>query len=257
MLAFFCLGARYRPWRYFAALHSRVFGDGAAPRRTCCSPQPRQHSVFRASGGGVLQVLPSVPFFCGEGGSYLVRGESRRSSMARSSRMRSRATGSGNILARCVLGGLAVARFRRGASPGGNPWQFFRPTHPESGLGRKTASSRQDSRAMHPKTGWLWQDMRAMRPKCPANRRRRIHRAKILPGRGAFRCAGPSNHARRANLAIQRRRSALAPATPAPPNSASCPQTRRRSHGSAPPTAFAVPAAATPQTLPHPTAPRH
>ena len=34
MLAFFCLGARCRPWRYFAALHSRVFGDGAAPRRT-------------------------------------------------------------------------------------------------------------------------------------------------------------------------------------------------------------------------------
>ena len=51
--------------------------------------------------------------------------------------MRSRATGSGNILARCVLGGLAVARFRRGASPGGNPWQFFRPMHPESGLGRE------------------------------------------------------------------------------------------------------------------------
>lgn len=57
--------------------------------------------------GGVLQVLPSAPFFCGEGGSYLVRGESRRSSMARSSRMRSWATGGGNILARCVLGGLA------------------------------------------------------------------------------------------------------------------------------------------------------
>jgi len=32
MLAFFCLGARYRPWRYFAALHSRVFGDGAMHR---------------------------------------------------------------------------------------------------------------------------------------------------------------------------------------------------------------------------------
>ena len=63
MLAFFCLGARYRPWRYFAALHSRVFGDGAAPRRTRYLPQPRQHSVFRASGGGVLQVLPSTPFF--------------------------------------------------------------------------------------------------------------------------------------------------------------------------------------------------
>ena len=55
----------------------------AVPR---CSPQPRQHSVFRASGGDVLQVLPSAPFFCGEGGSYLVRGESRRSTMAKCSR---------------------------------------------------------------------------------------------------------------------------------------------------------------------------
>ena len=51
--------------------------------------------------------------------------------------MRSRATGSGKILARCVPGGLAVAGFRRGAFPGGNPWQFFRPMHPESGLGRE------------------------------------------------------------------------------------------------------------------------
>ena len=51
--------------------------------------------------------------------------------------MRSRATGSGNILARCVLGGLAVARFRRGAFPGVNPWQFFHSMHPESGLGRE------------------------------------------------------------------------------------------------------------------------
>ena len=76
-------------------------------------------------------------FFCGEGGSYLVRGESRRSSMARSSRMRSRATGSGNILARCVLGGLAATRFRRGAFPGVNPWQVLRSMHPESGLGRE------------------------------------------------------------------------------------------------------------------------
>ena len=137
MLAFFCLGARYRPWRYFAALHSRVFGDGAAPRRTRCSPQPRQYSVFRASGGGVLQVLPSAPFFCGEGGSYLVRGESSRSSMARSSRMRSRATGSGNILARYVPKCLAVARSHHGAFPGVNPWQVLRSMHPESGLGRE------------------------------------------------------------------------------------------------------------------------
>ena len=143
MLAFFCLGARYRPWRYFAALHSRVFGDGAAPRRTRCSPQPRQHSVFRASGGGVLQVLPSVPFFCGEGGSYLVRGESRRSSMARSSRMRSRATGSGNILARCVPGRLPMAKCSRNAFP--------------------SVRRRQDCALMRSWPDWQWQYSRAMR----------------------------------------------------------------------------------------------
>ena len=143
MLAFFCLGARYRPWRYFAALHSRVFGDGAAPRRTCCSPQPRQHSVFRASGGGVLQVLPSVPFFCGEGGSYLVRGESRRSSMARSSRMRSRATGSGNILARCVPGRSPMAKCSRNAFP--------------------SVRRRQDCALMRSWPDWQWQYSRAVR----------------------------------------------------------------------------------------------
>ena len=143
MLAFFCLGARYRPWRYFAALHSRVFGDGAAPRRTCCSPQPRQHSVFRASGGGVLQVLPSVPFFCGEGGSYLVRGESRRPSMARSSRMRSRATGSGNILARCVLGRSTMAKCSRDAFPSVRRWR--------------------DCALMRSWPDWQWQYSRAVR----------------------------------------------------------------------------------------------
>ena len=57
---------------------------------------------------------------------------------------------------------------------------------------------------------WLWQDMRAMHPKCPANRRRRIHRAKILPGRGPFRCTNPSNHARRADLATIQRSQGLA-----------------------------------------------
>ena len=144
MLAFFCLGARYRPWRYFAALHSRVFGDGAAPRRTRCSPQPRQHSVFRASDGGVLRVLPSVPFFfCGEGGSCLVRGESRRSSMARSSRMRSRATGSGNILARCVPGRSPMAKCSRDAFP--------------------SVRRRQDCALMRSWPDWQWQYSRAVR----------------------------------------------------------------------------------------------
>ena len=39
------------------------------------------------------------------------------------------------VLARCAPECLAVARFRRGAFPDVNPWQFFRPMHPESGLG--------------------------------------------------------------------------------------------------------------------------
>ena len=124
MLAFFCLGARYRPWRYFAALHSRVFGDGAAPRRTRCSPQPRQHSVFRASDRGAFsKSCLRRRFFCGESGSCLVRGESKRSSMARSSRMRSRATGSGNIPPRCVPGRSTMAKCSRNAFPSVRQWQ--------------------------------------------------------------------------------------------------------------------------------------
>ena len=130
---------------------------------------------------GVLQVLPSAPFFCGEGGSYLVRGESKRSSMARSSRMRSRATGSGNILARCVPERLSVARFRRGAFSGGNPWQVLRSMHSESGLGRENRQFVTRFARHASEMSWLWQDMRAMHPKSPANSCLGIHRAKILP----------------------------------------------------------------------------
>ena len=231
MLAFFCLGARYRPWRYFAALHSRVFGDGAAPRRTCCSPQPRQHSVFRASGGGVLQVLPSVPFFFAGRAAVIWCGANP-------------GVRPWQDLRECALGRLVVAIFSRDAFPGARRWQdsaavrsraairgnFVTPCIPKAASDGKIASSRQDSHAMHPKTGWPWQDMRAMHPKCPANRRRRIRLAKILPGRGTFRCTDPSNHAWRANLAIRRRRSALAPATPVPPTSAKPPERPRPRH---------------------------
>ena len=134
--------------------------------------------------------------------------------------MRSRATGSGNILARCVP--PSVRRRQDCAlmhSWPGWQWQYSRamrsraavrgkfcaPCIPKAASDGKIASSRQDSRAMHPKTGWLWQDMRAMHPKCPANSRLGIHRAEILPGRAPFRCTDPSNHARRADLAIVRR----------------------------------------------------
>ena len=43
--------------------------------------------------------------------------------MARSSRMRSRATGSGNILARCVLGRSTMAKCSRNAFPSVRQWQ--------------------------------------------------------------------------------------------------------------------------------------
>ena len=53
-----------------------------------------------------------------------------------------------------------------------------------------------------------------MYPKSPANSCLGIHRANILPGRGLFRCTDPSNHARRADLAV--RRSAKPPERPQP-----------------------------------------
>ncbi len=140
-----------------------IFRRGAFPsvrRWRCtapyprCSSQPRQNSVFRASDGDVLQVLPSAPFFCGEGGSYLVRGESRRSSMARSSRMRFRATGSGNIPPRCVPGRSTMAKCSRNAFPSVRQWQ--------------------DCALMRSWPDWQWQYTRAMRPQVPC-------RGKISP----------------------------------------------------------------------------
>ena len=130
MLAFFCLGARYRPWRYFAALHSRVFGDGAAPRRTRCSPQPRQHSVFRASGGGVLQVLPSAPFFLRGGRQLFGAGRIRAFVYGKifanafsgdwqwqyTRAVRSQASIRSKIPPRCVPGHQSVASFALRAS---------------------------------------------------------------------------------------------------------------------------------------------
>ena len=129
-------------------------------------------------------------------------------------------------LRECVLGRLVVAIFSRGAFSGVLPRQdsaavrsraairgkFCAPCIPKVASDGKIASSWQDSRAMHPKTGWLWQDLRAMHPKSPANRLSGTHGAKILPGRAPFRCTGPSNHARRADLAV--RRSAKPPERP-------------------------------------------
>ena len=133
--------------------------------------------------------------------------------------MRSRVPCRDKIPPRCVPGRSTMAKCSRNAFPGGNPWQVLRSMHPESGLGRENRQFAARFARHASEMSWLWQDLRAMHPKCPANRRRRIHRANILPRRAPFRCTGPSNHARRANLAIQRRRSTLAPAIPVPPTS--------------------------------------
>ena len=132
-----------------------------------------------------------------------------------------------------VPGRPAVAIFSRDASLDALPWQFFHPMHPKRGLGREKRPFLARYRRRVSKTSWHWQDMRAMYPKSPANRLSGMHSAQILPGRGPFRCTDPSNHAQHANLAIRRRRTALALATPVPPNSASRPQPRRRPHGAA------------------------
>ena len=151
MLAFFCLGARYRLWRYFAALHSRVFGDGAAPRRTRCSPQPRQHSVFRASGGAFSKSCLRRRFFAGRAAVIWCGANPGARPW--------------QDLRECVFGRLVVAIYSRGASPSVNPWQDFTTVRSRAAIrGKfcapcilkvvsdgKIASSRQDSRAMHPK----------------------------------------------------------------------------------------------------------
>ena len=115
--------------------------------------------------------------------------------------VRSWAAVRGNILARCVPRWPSVAIFRRGAFPGGYPWQYSRFMHPRRGLGREKRPSLATYRRRASKTSWVWQDMRAMYPKSPANRLSGMHGAQILPGRGPFRRTDPSNHAWRANLA--------------------------------------------------------
>ena len=102
----------------------------AVPR---CSPQPRQHSVFRASGGDVLQVLPSAPFFLRGGRQLfgagriqaLVHGKIFANAFSGdwqwqySRAVRSRASIRGKIPPRCVPGRQSVAIFSSHASPRG------------------------------------------------------------------------------------------------------------------------------------------
>ena len=223
----------------------RVIGHGDIPPR--CVPECSAMALHRAvpaarpSRASTLSFVllagrsPSpafgAVFFCGEGGSYLVRGESRRSSMARSSRMRSRATGSGNILARCVPKRLSVARFRRGAFPGINPWQVLRSVHPKSGLGRE---NRQFAArfARHASENGLalagYARHASEKPRKPpfGNAPR-----EDLARKGRFSLHGPleSCTARR-SCHPSWRQTARAPATPVPPTSAKPPERPRPRH---------------------------
>ena len=178
-----------------------IFRRGAFPsvrRWRCtapyprCSSQPRQNSVFRASDGETFsKSCLRRRFYAGRaaviwcGANPGVR--------------------PWQDLRECVLGRLAVAIYSRGAFSGGNPWQVLRSMHPESGLGRENRQFAARFARHASEMSWLWQDMRAMHPKSPANSCLGIHRAKILPGRAPFRCTGPSNHARREDIAIVRR----------------------------------------------------
>ena len=133
--------------------------------------------------------------------------------------MRSPASDSGKISPRCVFGLSAMARYRRGAFSGGpvvarlcrgafsggDPWRLFRFMRSRRGIGREKRPFLAAYRRRASETSRLRQDIRAMHPKSPANSRSGMHRAKILPRRGPFRCAGPSDHARRADLAVVRR----------------------------------------------------
>ena len=116
--------------------------------------------------------------------------------LPRAREMHSQAPGGGNMLTLCVPGCLTMAIFCPGVSQ-------KRPRTGKGPLrGNVSPPCIQNELALA--------DMRAMYPKSPANRRWRIHRAKILPGRGPFRCTNPSNHARRADLATIQRSQGLA-----------------------------------------------
>ena len=164
-----------------------------------------------------------------------------------------------------------MAKCSRNAFPGGSPWQVLRSMHPESGLGRENRQFAARFARHASENGLALARYARHASETPRKSPSEDTPREDLARKGPFSLHGPleSCTARRSchpastkrpsarnPCAADQRQTSRAPATPAPPNSASRPQPRRRPHGSAPPTAFAVPAAATPQTLPHPTAPR-
>ena len=196
-------------------------GSFIAAMRQCRSDRQRQHISAaypwntlpwqhidamrpRAAGRGNIST-PCVPEGAGRGNisPWCVFG---RSPMAKCSRNAFPSVRQWqDIAAVRFRGGPVVARYRRDAFPGGDPWQLFRFMRSRRGLGREKRPFLAAYRRRASETSRLRQDIRVMHPKSAASSRPRIHRAKILPRRGPFRCTGPSDHARRAGLAVVRR----------------------------------------------------
>ena len=177
-------------WQDVANMRSRALDDGKMLAR--CVPQRPTVTGLRPN--ALLAWLAVAIYSRGAFSGALPRQDSAA--------VRSRVPCRGKISPRCVPGRLPMAKCSRNALPGGNPWQVLRSMHPKSGFGRENRQFVAAYCRRVFKMSWLWQDMRAMHPKSPANRLSGTHGVKILPGKGSFRCTGPSNHARRANLAI-------------------------------------------------------
>lgn len=127
MLAFFCLGARYRPWRYFAALHSRVFGDGAMHRAVPAARSSRASTLSFVLLAGGRSPSPAFGAVFMRGGRQLfgagriqafVHGKIFANAFSDdwqwqyTRAVRSRALDDGKMLARCVPQRPTVAGLR-------------------------------------------------------------------------------------------------------------------------------------------------
>ena len=238
MLAFFCLGARYRPWRYSAAVRSRVFGDGAAPRRTPVarpsrartlsfvllmgrrSPSPAFGAVFMRGGRqlfGAGRIQASVH------GKIFANAFSGDWQWQYTRAVRSQASIRSKIPPRCVPGHQSVASFALRASQkrprtGKSPvrGKIRAPCiRKRAGFGRICAPCIRKA----PQTAFR---ERTARRSCQegalfaARAPRIMHGAQILPS-----VVAPNRPSARNPCAADQRQTARAPATPAPPNSVS------------------------------------
>ena len=84
-----------------------------------------------------------------------------------------------------------MARLCSDAFPGCRPWRDIAPMRSRRGLGREKHRFVATYRLHVFRFSLFWQDMRAMHPKSPAERRWGMHRANILPPRGAFAVRSP------------------------------------------------------------------